>query len=75
MYQKSKYYYYCRTDISLTNFEKTFTSSLIFFDISHFSLTTINSANNVIMQPWPASPNMTANKNGNVITVYGAAKD
>ena len=37
-----------------------------------FSNITIVRANNAIMRPCPASPNMTAKRNGNVMTVYKA---
>ena len=33
---------------------------------------TIHSANRVISNPWPKSPNITENKNGNVMMAKGA---
>lgn len=39
-----------------------------------FSLTIIQTAKRVIKKPCPASPNITANKKGNVIIVKGARK-
>lgn len=52
-----------------------FTSSWIFFAASCLSLITRNSANSNIKNPWPTSPNMMANRNGNVMMVYGAEKN
>lgn len=45
--------------------------SVFCFD-SCFSNFTIMAANNVIMRPWPTSPNITAKRNGNVTIVYKA---
>jgi hypothetical protein len=39
-----------------------------------FSRRTIQAANVAIISPCPRSPNITANRNGNVIIVYGAGK-
>lgn len=49
------------------------TSFFIFFFKNFFSYKIIKPANKVNIIPWPASPNMIANKNGNVIIVYKAA--
>ena len=40
-----------------------------------FSVRTIQRANIVMTSPCPRSPNMTANRKGNVMTVYGAANE
>lgn len=36
-----------------------------------FSLRTIQAPKSAMMRPWPASPNMTANRKGKVMIVYG----
>ena len=50
------------------------TSPFIFAAISAFSLITIQAANANMIVPWPASPNITANKNGKVVVVYNAVE-
>lgn len=47
-------------------------SFLLLSAIIFSSFQTRYSANNSIISPWPASPNMTANRNGNVMIVNGA---
>lgn len=48
------------------------TSSLIFIAMSLRSKPTSRRAAISMTAPWPASPNITANKNGNVMMVHGA---
>lgn len=50
----------------------TQTSLSVFFACKGFSFQTIHAAKVAIKNPWPRSPNMTANKNGNEMMVYGA---
>ena len=50
------------------------TSLLILFFINCFSRIIMNPAKVVNTAPWPASPNITLNRNGNVTIVYKAAK-
>lgn len=49
------------------------TSLVLFWARRLFSLMTIQSAKPSMTAPWPQSPNITANKNGKVMIVYGAA--
>lgn len=48
------------------------TSLSFFWAISLLSLNTRYRAAQVMRVPWPKSPNMTANRKGKVIMVYGA---
>jgi len=48
------------------------TSLSIFWAISLLSLNTRYRATQVMSTPWPMSPNMTANRKGKVMMVYGA---
>jgi len=48
------------------------TSFLLFFLVNEFSQRTIQAPKDNMMMAWPASPNMTANKKGKVMIVYGA---
>jgi hypothetical protein len=50
-----------------------YTSLSVFFAANGFSRSTKKAANKNIKHPWPRSPNITANKNGKLIMVYGAA--
>jgi len=49
------------------------TSLVLFWASRLFSLMTIQSAKASMTAPWPQSPNITANKKGKVMIVYGAA--
>lgn len=49
------------------------TSLVLFWARRLFSLMTIQSAKPNMTAPWPQSPNITANKKGKVMIVYGAA--
>ena len=49
------------------------TSLVLFWARRLFSLMTIQSAKPSMTAPWPQSPNITANKKGKVMIVYGAA--
>lgn len=49
------------------------TSFLVCFNFRSFSYSTIHRAKHAIIMPWPRSPNITANRNGKVMMVYGAA--
>lgn len=51
---------------------QSLTSPLILEAMRAFSRKTIHAENASIINPWPASPNITANKNGNVVVVYKA---
>jgi len=56
--------------------EKVLTTSLlVFFFINFFSQITMYSPNASKMRPWPASPNIMANRNGKVMIVYSAVTD
>lgn len=48
------------------------TSLSFFWAVSLLSLSTRYKAAQVMSVPWPRSPNMTANRKGKVIMVYGA---
>jgi len=50
----------------------TITSLSDFLAAKGFSRRTIQAPNKAMSIPCPKSPNMTANRNGNVIIVYGA---
>lgn len=43
-----------------------------FWERIRLSLNTIHTAKRVIKMPWPRSPNITANRKGKVMMVYGA---
>lgn len=43
------------------------------FFFCFFSVSTIHKAKRLMTIPWPRSPNITANRKGNVMMVYGAA--
>jgi hypothetical protein len=51
------------------------TSFSCFWERIRLSLNTIHTANSVIKMPCPKSPNITANRKGKVMTVYGATKE
>lgn len=51
------------------------TSFLVFLSLRLFSYSTIQRANRAMMTPCPRSPNITANRNGKVMTVKGARND
>ncbi len=51
----------------------TFHTSLLVLPLSCFSRVTIQSPKMNMMKPWPKSPNITENRNGNEIMVKGAA--
>lgn len=51
------------------------TSLSLFCDRIRLSLSTIQIAIRVIRIPWPKSPNITANRNGKVMMVYGAVRE
>lgn len=50
------------------------TSFSFFWERIRLSLNTIHTAKRVIKMPWPKSPNITANRKGKVMMVYGAIK-
>ncbi|MPC34772.1 hypothetical protein E2C01_028172 [Portunus trituberculatus] len=52
----------------------TLTSPLILAAMSCLSRSTIQAENSSMMVAWPASPNMTANRNGKVVVVYRAVE-
>lgn len=52
----------------------TCTSLLLFLSLGSFSSRTIQRAAKDMSNPWPTSPNITANRKGNVIMVYTAAE-
>lgn len=51
------------------------TSLSFFWERIRLSLNTIHTANSVIRMPCPKSPNITANRKGKVMTVYGATRE
>lgn len=55
----------CRCNLNITSFS-------FFWERIRLSLNTIQTAKRVIKMPWPKSPNITANRKGNVMIVYGA---
>lgn len=60
------------TKIFQGNFKEILSTSFVdFFAINGFSFMTIQREKRVINNPWPRSPNMTANRKGNVIIVKG----
>lgn len=50
------------------------TSLSVFFADKGFSRHTIHAPKSAIMMPWPRSPNIMANRKGNVMIVYGATE-
>lgn len=49
-----------------------FTSFVLFLNLGSFSSSTIHRAMSVMRRPCPTSPNITANRNGNVMMVQSA---
>lgn len=58
----------CQFDVDAANI----TSFSFFWERIRLSLNTIHTAKRVIKMPWPKSPNITANRKGKVMMVYGA---
>lgn len=54
--------------------ERCCTSLSVFLADRGFSRHTIQAPNSAMIIPWPRSPNMMANRKGNVMIVYGAAE-
>lgn len=59
--------------VSIKN-RQNITSFSFFWERIRLSLNTIHTAKRVIKMPWPRSPNITANRKGKVMMVYGAIK-